>query len=92
MKAESKVRTPKEAVAELARLRDKYGSRGQGKRGGLTMKIMAAQIGIMSTTTLHFWFDGAHFPMGIVLQSLCKFLDRAKDPAYIKKIISKSTK
>lgn len=95
MKASDKGRTPQEAIAELRRLRDKYGNRAKGQRGGLTLKIIAAEIGIRSTVTLHFWFaegDRHHAPQGLTMDNLCGFLDKAKDPEWIKKTIAKHTK
>lgn len=87
-----KERTPKEAIEELRILREKYGGLGKGQRGGLTLKIIAAEIGIRSTVTIHFWFsegDNHHDPQGVTMDNLCEFLDRAKDPAWIKKLIEK---
>lgn len=95
MKVSTKERTPQEAIAELRRLREQYGGLGKGKRGGLTLKIIAAEIGIRSTVTLHFWFsegENHHAPQGVTMDNLCTFLDRAKDPAWIQKTIEKHAK
>ena len=95
MKVATKERTPEAAIAELRRIREKYGGLGKGQRGGLTLKIIAAEIGIRSTVTMHFWFSEGekhHAPQGVVFDSLCEFLDRAKDPAWIKKTIEKHAK
>lgn len=76
-------------------MRDKYGNREKGQRGGLTLKTIAAEIGIRSTVTIHFWFaegDKHHAPQGATMENLCEFLDRAKDPAWIKKVIEKHAK
>jgi hypothetical protein len=86
----TKERTPAEAIAELRRLRAKYGGRPRGK-GGLTLKIIAKQVGLKSTVTINWWFtDGAnhHEPLGETLRKLSKFLDKAKNKDWLNELIA----
>lgn len=86
--------TPEDAVAELKALRTKHGNRAKGQ-GGLTLKIMAKQIGLKSTVAISYWFtdgESRHKPWGKVLERLCRFLDRCQDKDWLKKLIEPKEK
>ncbi len=84
-------RTAEEAIAELAKLREKYGGRPRGQ-GGLTLKVIAKQVGVKSTVTVGRWFsdgENSHAPWGGggVLLKLNKFLDKCKNKDWLLELI-----
>ncbi len=93
MTVATKARTPEEAITELRALHAKHGrGRGPGKNG-LTLKIIAAQVGLRTTVTLSWWLsegDNHHAPIegGAVMQNLCTFLDKCKNKDWLKKLIA----
>lgn len=87
-------RTAAEAVAELAKLRDKYGGRPRGQ-GGLTLKVIAKQVGVKQTVTVGRWFsdgENRHEPWGEILLKLNKFLDKCKDKDWLLELIKPKPK
>ena len=91
MTNETQELTPEQAVEELRRLRDKYPGKPR-VGGGLTLKVIAAEVGLDSHITVSWWLtkgDSNHMPRGTTLGNLIKFLDRCNGPrgeGYLKRI------
>lgn len=90
MVVETKSRTPEDAVEELRALCNEYRKpRGQG---GLTARVIAKEIGILSTVTISLWFSGKNSPRGTTLKNLSAFLNRAKNRPWIEKLLQPKPK
>jgi hypothetical protein len=80
LSSETKELTPEQAVEELRALRDRFPGKPR-VGGGLTLKVIAAELGLDSNVTVSWWLtkgDSKHAPRGSTLKALNKFLDRCK--------------
>jgi transcriptional regulator with XRE-family HTH domain len=82
-------RSGQEAAKELKKLHDAYANKPEGYR--LTIEVIMAGIGVTQQATISRWINGHHYPKGAILGNLAKFLDKAKDRAWLERFIEKNS-